>query len=181
MSGRQREATGIRQQQTTEAALRTIGEKGIQGTQLPGLPRRSAFRRATSTGISEARERSSGRYRITSAKTSSGFTMQSGAVPDSKDLDTISVSLEKLIRELDEVGEAVHAIRRLAHDYTPPSDACNTYLVTYQKLQEFEDDLYKHVHLENNSLFPKAKRRKDTELFTRHEEHTVPWPNHRVF
>jgi regulator of cell morphogenesis and NO signaling len=28
--------------------------------------------------------------------------------------------------------------------------------ITYQKLKEFEDDLYKHVHLENNILFPKA-------------------------
>jgi len=92
---------------------------------------------------------------------------KTGAVPDSKDLDTISVSLEKLIREHDEVGEAIHAIRRLANDYTLPSDACNTYMVTYQKLREFEDDLHKHVHLENNILFPKAKRCKDTELCTR--------------
>ncbi len=30
---------------------------------------------------------------------------------------------------------------------------------TYQKLEEFEDDLHKHVHLENNILFPKASRR----------------------
>ena len=27
---------------------------------------------------------------------------------------------------------------------------------TYQKLKEFENDLHKHVHLENNILFPKA-------------------------
>jgi Regulator of cell morphogenesis and NO signaling len=49
-----------------------------------------------------------------------------------------------------------HAIRHLAKDYAIPSDACNTFLVTYQKLKEFEDDLHKHVHLENNILFPKA-------------------------
>jgi regulator of cell morphogenesis and NO signaling len=29
-------------------------------------------------------------------------------------------------------------------------------MLTYQKLKEFEDDLHKHVHLENNILFPKA-------------------------
>lgn len=34
----------------------------------------------------------------------------------------------------------------------------NTYVVTYRKLKELEDDLHKHVHLENNILFPKAKQ-----------------------
>lgn len=29
-------------------------------------------------------------------------------------------------------------------------------MLTYRKLKEFEDDLHKHVHLENNVLFPKA-------------------------
>jgi len=37
-----------------------------------------------------------------------------------------------------------------------PGDVCNTFVVTYHKLKEFEDDLHKHVHLENNILFPKA-------------------------
>jgi regulator of cell morphogenesis and NO signaling len=81
---------------------------------------------------------------------------KTGATPDAKDLETIRASLEKLIREHDEVGEAVHAIRHLAKDYTLPPDACATFTVTYQKLREFEDDLHIHVHLENNILFPKA-------------------------
>ena len=50
----------------------------------------------------------------------------------------------------------MHAIRALWKDYSVPDDACNIYMVTYRKLREFEDDLYKHVHLENNILFPKA-------------------------
>lgn len=81
-----------------------------------------------------------------------------GRPRDAKDIQTIRSSLEKLIREHDEVGEAVHSIRHLANDYTLPSDACTTFMVTYQKLKEFEDDLHKHVHLENNILFPKAGR-----------------------
>lgn len=92
---------------------------------------------------------------------------KSSAPPDAKDLEVIGVSLEKLIREHDEVGEAIHAIRHLANDYTLPSDACNTFMVTYQKLKEFEDDLHMHVHLENNILFPKAQHCKDYELYTR--------------
>ena len=53
-------------------------------------------------------------------------------------------------------GDAIHAIRQLAHGFEAPGDACNTFRLTYQKLKEFEADLHKHVHLENNLLFPKA-------------------------
>lgn len=65
--------------------------------------------------------------------------------------------LEALTHDHDEIGAAIHEIRRLADNYKVPGDVCNTFLVTYQKLKEFEDDLHKHVHLENNILFPKAK------------------------
>jgi iron-sulfur cluster repair protein YtfE (RIC family) len=33
---------------------------------------------------------------------------------------------------------------------------CTTYRATYAKLAEFEADLHRHVHLENNVLFPRA-------------------------
>ena len=54
-------------------------------------------------------------------------------------------------------GERFVKIAALTNNYTPPSDACNTYKVTFSMLQEFEQDLHKHIHLENNILFPKAK------------------------
>lgn len=76
--------------------------------------------------------------------------------PDEKDMDTIRDSIRKLTQEHEEVGEAIHTIRSLARDYAIPADVCNTFVVTYQKFREFEDDLHKHVHLENNILFPKA-------------------------
>jgi regulator of cell morphogenesis and NO signaling len=80
----------------------------------------------------------------------------SGAAPDGKDRETIRTSLLKLHREHEEIGDAVHLIRHLSRDYAIPDDVCNTFMVTYQKLKAFEDDLHKHVHLENNILFPKA-------------------------
>jgi regulator of cell morphogenesis and NO signaling len=81
---------------------------------------------------------------------------KAGMEPGMKDLAVIRDSLEKLDKEHTEIGDAVHAIRALSKDYAVPADACNTFMVTYQKLREFEDDLHKHVHLENNILFPKA-------------------------
>ena len=43
--------------------------------------------------------------------------------------------------------------------YGLPPDACATYALTYERLQAFEADLHKHVHLENNILFPQAGAR----------------------
>jgi len=37
-----------------------------------------------------------------------------------------------------------------------PQDACNPYNYLFEKMKEFEDDLHRHIHLENNILFPKA-------------------------
>lgn len=78
--------------------------------------------------------------------------------PAAKDREAIQGSLEKLHLEHEAIGDAVHAIRHLAKDYSIPDDVCNTFVVTYRKLKEFEDDLHKHVHLENNILFPKAEQ-----------------------
>ncbi|MBB5349109.1 hemerythrin domain-containing protein [Desulfoprunum benzoelyticum] len=60
--------------------------------------------------------------------------------------------------EPEEIGDAVHTIRGLANGYALPADACNTFMLTCCKLQEVEEDLHHHVHLENNILFPKAAR-----------------------
>jgi regulator of cell morphogenesis and NO signaling len=78
------------------------------------------------------------------------------ATPDATDRETIRVSLLRLHREHEEIGDAVHEIHHLSKEYAIPGDVCNTFMLTYQKLREFENDLHKHVHLENNILFPKA-------------------------
>lgn len=80
----------------------------------------------------------------------------SGNQPDTKDRETIKNSLVRLHREHEEVGDAIHEIRRLANGFSLPDDVCNTFMLTYRKLDEFEEDLHKHVHLENNILFLKA-------------------------
>jgi len=53
-------------------------------------------------------------------------------------------------------GARFAKIAALTDGYTPPADACNTYRVTLAMLEEFENDLHRHIHLENNVLFPKA-------------------------
>jgi regulator of cell morphogenesis and NO signaling len=52
-------------------------------------------------------------------------------------------------------GNILAQIRDLTGNYKLPEDACLTFKLTYIELAEFEKDLHKHVHLENNILFPK--------------------------
>lgn len=51
-------------------------------------------------------------------------------------------------------GDRVARITELSGNFTPPDDACTTYKVAYLKLEEFINDLYTHIHVENNILFP---------------------------
>lgn len=58
--------------------------------------------------------------------------------------------------EHDNAGDVLKEISKLSSGYTLPEGACNTYRVLYGKLNEFENDLHRHIHLENNILFPKS-------------------------
>jgi regulator of cell morphogenesis and NO signaling len=61
-----------------------------------------------------------------------------------------------MISEHDNAGEALRQMRELTGDYVPPAEACNTYRAMLAGLAELEADTHRHVHLENNILFPKA-------------------------
>jgi len=65
--------------------------------------------------------------------------------------------IEILEDEHDSAGTIVKQIQALSNNFTPPEWACNTYKALYYKLDEFINDLYQHIHLENNILFPKIK------------------------
>jgi regulator of cell morphogenesis and NO signaling len=58
--------------------------------------------------------------------------------------------------EHENAGNAFKQLRKLSHDYKVPEDACNTFRALYSLLEEFENDLHQHIHLENNILFPKS-------------------------
>lgn len=64
--------------------------------------------------------------------------------------------IDELEKEHDFVGRCLDKIRVLSHGYAIPEDACASYQLLYTMIQEFEDDLHIHIHLENNILFPKA-------------------------
>lgn len=69
---------------------------------------------------------------------------------------TLENPINMMEKEHEWAGQEMASIRALTDNYSPPDHACNTYRVLYFKLEEFENDLHKHVHLENNILFPKS-------------------------
>jgi regulator of cell morphogenesis and NO signaling len=54
------------------------------------------------------------------------------------------------------VGRLATRLRTLTNDFLAPADGCATYRLCYGELETFEQDLHRHVHLENNILFPRA-------------------------
>jgi regulator of cell morphogenesis and NO signaling len=58
--------------------------------------------------------------------------------------------------EHESAGDIFKTIAKLTNNYTPPEGACNTFRALYAKLEEFEQDLHQHIHLENNILHAKA-------------------------
>jgi len=69
---------------------------------------------------------------------------------------TIVSEITRMQGEHEFAGGAMDKINVLTNNYLIPEDACNTYRVSLKLLEQFEDDLHVHVHLENNILYPKA-------------------------
>ena len=69
---------------------------------------------------------------------------------------TVNNPIRMMMREHDAAGELLRELRALTSDYRVPADACISYQTLYQALENFEQDLHQHIHLENNLLFPRA-------------------------
>ena len=61
----------------------------------------------------------------------------------------------RLEAEHEEHGAALARTRALTTDLVPPREACTTWRALYLRLRRLESDLFDHVHLENNVLFPR--------------------------
>jgi len=59
-------------------------------------------------------------------------------------------------KEHEAEGNRFRLISALTNNYKVPEDGCSTYRVAMEMLRDFESDLHRHIHLENNILFPGA-------------------------
>ena len=58
--------------------------------------------------------------------------------------------------EHDSAGGALRRLRELTGGYEVPAGACNTWRALWHGLAALEAGTHKHIHLENNILFPRA-------------------------
>lgn len=79
-----------------------------------------------------------------------------GQCTDPSCFGTVMGPISVMEQEHENAGVILKELYSLSNGYQVPEDACNTFRVLYGKLKEFEDDLHRHIHLENNILFPKA-------------------------
>lgn len=57
-----------------------------------------------------------------------------------------------------EHAERLAQLMHLTHDATPPEDACTTWRQMCAGVRQFANDLQRHMHLENDVLFPQFDR-----------------------
>ncbi|HVS33917.1 MAG TPA: iron-sulfur cluster repair di-iron protein [Thermoanaerobaculia bacterium] len=82
--------------------------------------------------------------------------MSAGTTPPMPFFGTVKNPVRMMMLEHETVGEKLAEIRVLTSGYELPEGACNSYRILFEKLQELEGDLHRHIHLENNILFLKA-------------------------
>ena len=68
----------------------------------------------------------------------------------------LSNPIRVMEHEHEQAGAALARLRASSGDYRVPDDACETFRAYYAALQDLERDLHRHIHKENNVLFPRA-------------------------
>ena len=57
--------------------------------------------------------------------------------------------------EHDKAGDLFKALEAATNDFTPPENACASYIRTFKLLDALEKDTFNHIHMENSILFPR--------------------------
>lgn len=69
---------------------------------------------------------------------------------------TVRNPIAMMLKEHETVGNDLVRLREVTDDYSLPQDACLSFRALYERLTDLERDLHRHIHLENNVLFPRA-------------------------
>ncbi len=82
------------------------------------------------------------------------YRLEGGSTP--ANIGLASSAINQMEAEHQVEGDRFMNLSKITKGYEVPPDGCSTFEVTYKTLEEFEKDLHRHIHLENNVLFPKA-------------------------
>lgn len=81
-----------------------------------------------------------------------------GAQPPVPFFGTIKNPIRMMMLEHEVAGEKMEQMRTVSFGFLVPEDGCASYRAFYSLLAEFESDLHRHIHIENNLLFPRAAK-----------------------
>ncbi|NMB08232.1 MAG: hypothetical protein GX981_07610 [Tissierellia bacterium] len=76
--------------------------------------------------------------------------------PSKELLNKILYNINELEKEYREIENKLKELRQVTNNYTAPEDGCNTYDKTFEKLEEFENNIMENIYLEKD-LFSKLK------------------------
>jgi regulator of cell morphogenesis and NO signaling len=79
-----------------------------------------------------------------------------GAAPPLPHFGTVENPVRMMMRDHEGDGLRLARMRALSSHYMPPGGACPSFIALYAGLEDLERDLHRHIHLENNVLFPAA-------------------------
>ncbi len=83
------------------------------------------------------------------------MALEAGAPADFP-FGSVENPIRMMLHEHETVARGLARIQALTGGYAPPSGACNSYRAMLDRLQTLEVDTHRHVHEENNILFPRA-------------------------
>ncbi len=69
---------------------------------------------------------------------------------------TVESPIQAMLNEHEAAGALLEEMRSSTQGFAPPAGACPTLIGLLDGIDAFEKDLHRHVHLENNLLFPRA-------------------------
>ncbi len=69
---------------------------------------------------------------------------------------TVENPVHMMMEDHNAEGERFERMGAVSEGFTTPADGCATYAAVFNMLKEFEEDLHRHIHLENNIMFPRA-------------------------
>lgn len=70
-------------------------------------------------------------------------------------LKNANQKIAELEEEHEGAGSILKELRAITNNYEIPEGVCNSYIGTYRLLEDMEDDTFRHIHLENNIMFPR--------------------------
>lgn len=69
---------------------------------------------------------------------------------------TVQNPIRMMRVEHDDAGQILRQMRLVTDNYLLPEGACPSFTALFHRLEALERDLHRHIHLENNLLFPRA-------------------------